>query len=190
MHVLLHCAGTIIKCTKYVYTNTNGTMDKCPDYQGVQILAYHFEGLHCILSYNLNLRIAQNVCHQKILTIKVSLFNSLHCSIKVLDSQMRGFFSFVIDGINHVISRARSTGRRSVISMSLIGSITPPVNDAITEAVANNIVVVTAAGNFRQDSCRFLSSSSPDVINVGAIQEAEDPDSRTPCRFSVTVKHV
>ncbi|XP_065900571.1 uncharacterized protein [Dysidea avara] len=101
-------------------------------------------------------------------------------SIKVLDSQMRGFFSYVINGINHVISRARSTGRRSVISMSLIGPITAPVNDAIREAVANNIVVVTAAGNFRQDSCGFSPSSSPDVINVGAIQEAEDPDSRTP----------
>ena len=93
---------------------------------------------------------------------------------------MRGFFSYVIDGINHVISRARNTGRRSVISMSLIGPITAPVNDAIREAVANNIVVVTAAGNFRQDSCGFSPSSSPDVINVGAIQEAEDPDSRTP----------
>ena len=103
---------------------------------------------------------------------------------------MRGFFSYVINGINHVISRARSTGRRSVISMSLIGPITAPVNDAIREAVANNIVVVTAAGNFRQDSCGFSPSSSPDVINVGAIQEAEDPDSRTPGRFSVTVKHV
>ena len=110
----------------------------------------------------------------------ISILNSLLYSIKVLNSQLAGFFSYVINGINHVISRARSTGRRSVISMSLIGPITPAVNDAIREAVANNIVVVTAAGNFRQDSCGFSPSNSPDVINVGAIQEAEDPDSRTP----------
>jgi len=32
--------------------------------------------------------------------------------------------------------------------MSLIGRITPAVNVAIREAVANNIVVVTAAGNY------------------------------------------
>ena len=100
-------------------------------------------------------------------------------SIKVLNSQLAGFFSYVINGINHVVRRARQTGRRSVISMSLIGPITPAINDAIREAVANNIVVVTAAGNFRRDSCEFSPSSSPDVINVGAIQEAEDPNSRT-----------
>ena len=40
-------------------------------------------------------------------------------------------------------------------------------------------VVVTAAGNFNWDFCDFSPSSSPDVINVGAIQEAEDPGSRT-----------
>ena len=112
----------------------------------------------------------------------MSISNSLFCSIKILNSQNAGFFSYAIDGINHVIRRARSTGRRSVISMSLIGPITPAVNDAIREAVANNIVVVTAAGNFRQDSCRYSPSSSPDVINVGAIQEAEDPSSRNPGR--------
>ena len=57
-----------------------------------------------------------------------------------------GFFSYVIAGINHVIQRARQTGRRSVISMSLIGPKTEAVDVAIREAVANNIVVVTAAG--------------------------------------------
>jgi len=77
-------------------------------------------------------------------------FHPCYCyyfySIKVLDSNLAGFFSYVINGINHVIRRVRDTGRRSVISMSLIGPITPAVDDAIREAVANNIVVVTAAG--------------------------------------------
>ena len=70
------------------------------------------------------------------------LFNS----IKVLGCDLGGFFSYVIAGINHVIQRARQTGRRSVISMSLIGPKTEAVDVAIREAVANNIVVVTAAG--------------------------------------------
>jgi len=110
---------------------------------------------------------------------------SLFCSIKILDSRSEGFFSYAINGINQVIRSARITGRRSVISMSLIGQITPAVNVAIREAVANNIVVVTAAGNQRQDSCGFSPSSSPDVINVGGIQEAEDPNSRTPGKYLV-----
>ena len=71
--------------------------------------------------------------------------------------------------------------------MSLIGRFTPAANDAIREAVANNIVVVTAAGNYRQDSCNFSPSSSPDVINVGGIQEIEDPNSRTRGQFRVNL---
>ena len=68
------------------------------------------------------------------------------CSIRVLGCNLGGFFSFVIAGINHVIQQARQTGRRSVISMSLIGPKTEAVNVAIREAVANNVVVITAAG--------------------------------------------
>ena len=63
-----------------------------------------------------------------------------------MNCDLAGFFSYVIAGINHVIERARQTGRRSVISMSLIGPKTEAVDLAIREAVANNIVVVTAAG--------------------------------------------
>jgi len=63
-----------------------------------------------------------------------------------LNYQLNGYFSYVIAGINHVIQRARQTGRRSVISMSLIGPKTEAINVAIREAVANNIVVITAAG--------------------------------------------
>jgi len=33
MSLLVRCPGG----SKYVYTNTNGTMDKCPDYQSVLI---------------------------------------------------------------------------------------------------------------------------------------------------------
>ena len=73
-------------------------------------------------------------------------FLCFNYSIRVLDCNNAGYFSYVIAGINHVIKRARQTGRRSVISMSLIGPKTESVNVAVREAVANNIVVVTAAG--------------------------------------------
>ena len=67
-------------------------------------------------------------------------------SMRVLNCDNGGFFSYVIAAINHVIQRVRGNGRRSVISMSLIGPKTEAVDVAIREAVANNIVVVTAAG--------------------------------------------
>ena len=66
--------------------------------------------------------------------------------MRVLNCDNRGQFTFAIAAINRVIQRARQTGRRSVISMSLIGYKTEAVDVAIREAVANNIVVVTAAG--------------------------------------------
>ena len=66
--------------------------------------------------------------------------------MRVLNCENGGFFSFVIAAINRVIQEARQTGRRSVISMSLIGPKTEAVDVAIREAVANNVVVVTAAG--------------------------------------------
>ena len=66
--------------------------------------------------------------------------------MRVLNCDGGGSFSFAIAAINRVIQRARQTGRRSVISMSLIGPKTDSIDIAIREAVANNIVVVTAAG--------------------------------------------
>ena len=63
-----------------------------------------------------------------------------------MDCNLNGYFTYVTTGINHVIRRARQTRRQSVISMSLIGPKTESVNVAVREAVANNIVVVTAAG--------------------------------------------
>ena len=101
---------------------------------------------------------------------------ALFSSVKIFNKKLEAFSSYIIAGIDHVIDRARSTGRRSVISMPFVGPITPAVNDAIREAVTNNIVVVTAAGDTHQDACDFSPSNSPDVVTVGAIQEAKDPD--------------
>ena len=72
-----------------------------------------------------------------------------------MNCELNGYFSYVIAGINHVIERARQTGRRSVISMSLIGPKTEAVDVAIREAVANNIVVVTAAGK-AHNICSYI----------------------------------
>ena len=66
--------------------------------------------------------------------------------MRVLDCDGRGHFGYLMMAINRVIQRARQTGRRSVISLSLIGEKDEAVDVVIREAVANNIVVVTAAG--------------------------------------------
>ena len=48
--------------------------------------------------------------------------------------------------IQYAIKKAKSTGRRSVITVPLIGTKSDVLNDVVEEAVKENIVVVTAAG--------------------------------------------
>ena len=95
-------------------------------------------------------------------------------SIKVLNCNLGGSYAGVIEGINYVVQRVRSTRRPTVISMSLIGPKSDAVNAALATAKANGIISIAAAGNFRQDSCAYHPSSSPHVITVGGTQERGD----------------
>ena len=52
----------------------------------------------------------------------------------------------MIKGIHHVINRTQLTGHRSVIALPLAGSPSSAVDDAIEDAVKENIVTVVSAG--------------------------------------------
>ena len=67
-------------------------------------------------------------------------------SIKVIDCNGRGLLSNVERGIYHVIQRANITRRRSVISLGFTIS-AQGLEEAVRDAISNNIVVVTSAGN-------------------------------------------
>ena len=95
-------------------------------------------------------------------------------SIKVLNCNLGGSFAAVIEGINYVVQRKRSTGRPTIISMSLIGPKSDAVNAALKTAKDAGIVVLAAAGNFRRDSCEYHPAASPHVITVGGTQEEGD----------------
>ena len=85
-------------------------------------------------------------------------------SLPVLTCQGRGSFT----ALNHVVMRANSEPeRRVIVSMSLIGPPSLSVNDAIKTVTQEGIVVITVAGNFLTDACRYTPSSSPDAITVG-----------------------
>jgi hypothetical protein len=95
-------------------------------------------------------------------------------SIRVLNCNNGGTFSGILTGINHVVNRAKYSGRRTVISMSIIGGYSLAANKAIKRAKEEGVVVVVAAGNFRQDACGYSPSSSPDAITVGGTQQDGD----------------
>ena len=89
-------------------------------------------------------------------------------SLRVLDCDGRGSTSGVIDGINYAATEISSTGRPGIVSMSLGGSYSQSVNDAVEAAVENGAHVVVAAGNEDTDACTRSPASAPSAITVGA----------------------
>ena len=76
-------------------------------------------------------------------------------SMRVLSCSGAGSFINVLLGINHVIEQQiKNRTRRIIINMSLRGPISQAVNDAISDASEQGILVVVAAGNDFQDACR------------------------------------
>ena len=78
-------------------------------------------------------------------------------SMRVIGCNGQGSFVHVLLGINHVIGqRIANRDRRIIISMSLGArdSFSQAVDDAISDATNEGILVVVAAGNNFIDACR------------------------------------
>ncbi|AET69299.1 subtilisin-like serine protease [Desulfosporosinus orientis DSM 765] len=92
--------------------------------------------------------------------------------IKVLDHNGSGQYEWIIKGINYAIEQ-----KVDIISMSLGGpEDVPKLHEAIQKAVANNILVICAAGNEGDGSDATDEFGYPgsynEVISVGAIDLA------------------
>jgi len=84
---------------------------------------------------------------------------TLH-SVRVMDCRGRSSTSGVTLGIYHVVrlvqaKQKSSQNTRAIINLSLLGSYSQVMRDAIREAVDSGILVVAAAGNFYTDACRY-----------------------------------
>ena len=96
-------------------------------------------------------------------------------SIKVLDCQQSGTYAGLVAGMNHIIDRAQNNpSRRSIISMSLIGPPSRSVNVALQRAYEAGVITVSAAGNFKKDSCGYSPASSEYTITVGGSRQEGD----------------
>lgn len=94
---------------------------------------------------------------------KVSLI-----AVKVLNCQGSGTNSGVISGINYVASQAKSTKRPSVANMSLGGSYSATLNNAVAAAITGGVTFAVAAGNENQDACNTSPASTATAVTVGA----------------------
>jgi subtilisin family serine protease len=96
--------------------------------------------------------------------------------VRVLGCDGSGTNDGVIAGINWVANNAR---KPAVANMSLGGSFSQAVNDAVTNAIAKGVVFVVAAGNSNDDACGYSPASTPSAITVAASDRNDNSASFT-----------
>ena len=95
-------------------------------------------------------------------------------SVKVLGCDGSGTYSGILKGFDFVLKRKKTSKNPSVINMSLGGGKSQAINNAVSELVKNNVVVVVAAGNENQDACNTSPASCESAITVGATSKTNE----------------
>lgn len=91
--------------------------------------------------------------------------------VKVLNCNGSGTTSGVIKGIEWVTTNAK---KPAVANMSLGGSFSQTLNDAVNASISSNITYAIAAGNSTADACYSSPASVPDALTVGATQNTDE----------------
>ncbi len=97
-------------------------------------------------------------------------------AVKVLDASGSGANSNVIAGLNWVATNVTASGLagKSVLNMSLGGSRSQAINDAMAAILAAGVVPCVAAGNDNADASRSSPASAAAAIAIGAIDQTTD----------------
>ena len=94
-------------------------------------------------------------------------------SVRVLQCDNGAPWSTVLNGLDKVVDKVKKDGRPAVISMSLGGTFTFSVDDAMHEVTGAGIPVVVAAGNSNSNACFDSPASSGPVITVAGSAEGD-----------------
>ena len=89
-------------------------------------------------------------------------------SVKVLDRNGVGDTAVFLKGIKYIVSKARETGRPSIVNISLGKESEPWLQVLLRQVINSGIYIVMSSGNSRDDACKYLGATE-DVIMVGSL---------------------
>ncbi len=89
-------------------------------------------------------------------------------AVKVLSCSGSGTYAGVIKGVEWSVNKMKSTGKRSVMNLSLGGGKSEAMNAVMEAAVKAGLHTAVAAGNSNADACKYSPASAPSVITVAS----------------------
>ncbi len=92
-------------------------------------------------------------------------------AVRVLNCSGSGSWSGVIAGIDWVT--ANHTSGRAVANMSLGGGASSAVDQAVTNSIADGVFYAVAAGNSKNDACKYSPARTAAAVTIGATTSSD-----------------
>jgi len=98
-------------------------------------------------------------------------------AVRVLDAQGSGSDSDVIRGIDWVTAHVQANKWPAVANMSLGGSVSPALDQAVCNSIAAGVSYAIAAGNDNLNACNYSPSRVKQALTLGASDDRDNPAS-------------